>query len=93
MLMRQVQDDRKLCLTFGGVFVSCFLCHFMLILRLFTGMWAVDFFQTLPMEIQVVWSTKLTGTAILFLVNRYAFGVANTFNLATTFFGPLSDEL
>lgn len=29
------------------------------------------------MEIEAVWSSKLTGTAVMFLVNRYVFGIFN----------------
>lgn len=40
------------------------------------ALWALDFIQTLPMEIQAVWFGKLSGPAILFLVNRYSFGIS-----------------
>ncbi|EIM79377.1 uncharacterized protein STEHIDRAFT_116578 [Stereum hirsutum FP-91666 SS1] len=36
-------------------------------------MWLMDFVYTLPMEWRAIWSKKLTGTSILFLLNRYLF--------------------
>ncbi|EIM82967.1 uncharacterized protein STEHIDRAFT_160579 [Stereum hirsutum FP-91666 SS1] len=39
-------------------------------------LWMFDFIQTLPMEIEGVWSSRPTGTAAIFLVNRYCFGMS-----------------
>ncbi|EIM85383.1 uncharacterized protein STEHIDRAFT_158018 [Stereum hirsutum FP-91666 SS1] len=36
-------------------------------------LWLVDFFDTLTMEIEAVWKGRITGTAMIFIVNRYAF--------------------
>ncbi|EIM85378.1 uncharacterized protein STEHIDRAFT_111971 [Stereum hirsutum FP-91666 SS1] len=37
------------------------------------ALWLVDFFDTLTMEIEAAWKGRMTGTAIIFIVNRYAF--------------------
>lgn len=39
-------------------------------------MWMTDFVYTLPMEIEAIWSRNVTGTSILYLVNRYAYGLS-----------------
>lgn len=36
-----------------------------------SALWIYDYLQTLPMEIQAIWSRKLTMTSLLFLLNRY----------------------
>ncbi|KAJ3846469.1 hypothetical protein EV368DRAFT_69888 [Lentinula lateritia] len=35
--------------------------------------WTVDFVETLPAEINVMWKKRMTGASALFLVNRYSF--------------------
>lgn len=39
-------------------------------------LWMFDFIQTLPMEIEGVWSGRPSGTATIFLANRYCFGMS-----------------
>ncbi|EIM81348.1 uncharacterized protein STEHIDRAFT_114814 [Stereum hirsutum FP-91666 SS1] len=36
-------------------------------------MWLLDFLQTFPLEMDVVWSRPLTSISIIFIVNRYLF--------------------
>ncbi|EIM86080.1 uncharacterized protein STEHIDRAFT_111622 [Stereum hirsutum FP-91666 SS1] len=57
-----------------------------------TAVWLLDLLQTLPMEINIVWSSKPTGTAVIFLLNRYIFGI---YLIMITLFsspGSVSDE-
>ncbi|KAJ3805972.1 hypothetical protein F5876DRAFT_69341 [Lentinula aff. lateritia] len=35
--------------------------------------WTVDFVETLPAEINIMWKKRMTGASALFLVNRYSF--------------------
>lgn len=45
-------------------------------LRLLQGLWIADFSQTFPVEVDIVWPGKVTGTKIIYLFNRYAFGIS-----------------
>ncbi|KAJ3731722.1 hypothetical protein DFJ43DRAFT_1139063 [Lentinula guzmanii] len=36
------------------------------------ALWIADFIATLPTEINEIWRRKLTGAAVLFLINRYS---------------------
>ncbi|KAF9065621.1 hypothetical protein BDP27DRAFT_1156480, partial [Rhodocollybia butyracea] len=38
-----------------------------------TVLWFYDFLLTFPTEIQSIWSSRLTGTSILFILSRYGF--------------------
>ncbi|EIM83441.1 uncharacterized protein STEHIDRAFT_113570 [Stereum hirsutum FP-91666 SS1] len=55
-------------------------------------LWIIDFFQTLPMEIDSVWLNKMNGTAIIFLVNRYVFALYLILGLAYGVPGSASDK-
>lgn len=35
-------------------------------------MWVYDYLQTFPTEVDVIWRRNVTGTSLLFLVNRYS---------------------
>lgn len=52
----------------------------------------IDFIQTLPMQIEAVWFSKLTGTAVIYLVNRYTFGIFFVSNLVYVSSGTASDK-
>lgn len=52
----------------------------------------IDFVQTLPMQIEAVWLSKMTGTAVIYLVNRYAFGMSFILTLVSGSFGTASDK-
>lgn len=56
-----------------------------------SALWFYDYIQTLPMEITVAWSRKPTGAAVIFLINRYAFGIYLTLQLAFQMPGSASD--
>lgn len=53
-------------------------------------MWMFDFVQTFPMEVDSVWSCKLTGSAALFLVNRYGFLMYQILSIIVIIRGTLS---
>lgn len=38
---------------------------------IFTAITVYDWILTLPLEIRVIWSRKMTGAKVLFLLNRY----------------------
>ncbi|EIM89211.1 uncharacterized protein STEHIDRAFT_154890 [Stereum hirsutum FP-91666 SS1] len=57
-----------------------------------TILWLYDFFQTLPAEIEAMWSKKLTITAAIFFVDRYGFGGARLLELAYNVPGSGSDK-
>lgn len=56
------------------------------------ALWMFDLLQTLPMEISIVWSRKLTGTAVIFLLNRYIFGIYLIVAVVSESPGSVSDE-
>lgn len=37
------------------------------------ALWFQDFFLTFPTEVRTIWSRKMTGSSILFLLSRYSF--------------------
>lgn len=45
----------------------------------------LDYLETLPMEIEAVWPNLRhpTGIAIIYLLNRYLFGLSSILNLLT----------
>lgn len=51
-----------------------------------------DYIHTLPMEINAVWSSKASGTAFIFLMNRYSYGVGLILELVTGSPGSASDK-
>lgn len=44
------------------------------------------------MEISIVWSRKPTGTAVIFLLNRYIFGIYLILNAVSVSPGSVSDK-
>lgn len=54
--------------------------------------WFLDFIQTLPMEVVAVWSSKVSGAAVIFLLNRYVFGVSIVLTLAGTMPGMTTNS-
>lgn len=44
------------------------------------------------MEISIVWSRKPSGTAVIFLLNRYMFGIYLILNAVFVIPGSVSDE-
>lgn len=57
------------------------------------GIWMVDFVQTLPMQIEAVWLRKFTGSAVIYLVNRYMFGLSIILSLVPLTSGSASDKM
>ncbi|EIM89215.1 uncharacterized protein STEHIDRAFT_154893 [Stereum hirsutum FP-91666 SS1] len=55
------------------------------------GIWVMSFIQTLPMEVEVVWNSKITLPTILFLLNRYGFSLGMIINMAPSFPGTETD--
>lgn len=55
------------------------------------GIWVMSFIQTLPMEIEVVWNSKINLPTILFLLNRYGFSLGMIINMAPSFPGAETD--
>ncbi|EIM85223.1 uncharacterized protein STEHIDRAFT_157871 [Stereum hirsutum FP-91666 SS1] len=43
--------------------------------------WMMDYIQTLPIEVNVIWRRKWTGSSVLFAVNRYGYLIALAFEL------------
>ena len=60
---------------------------------LFLALWILDFIQTLPTEINVVWSRPLSGTALIFLVNRYSFLIYQCIQLFGEMPGTTSNSM
>lgn len=46
--------------------------------------WIIDFVATLPTEVEVIWSSRLTACSFVFLLNRYAYLVHIFFQAMTT---------
>lgn len=52
----------------------------------------LDYVQTLPMEIEAVWSSRLTGASIVFLLNRYVFAASLILSILYQGPGSASDK-
>ncbi|EIM81217.1 uncharacterized protein STEHIDRAFT_125481 [Stereum hirsutum FP-91666 SS1] len=57
-----------------------------------TCIWMIDFVQTLPIQIEAAWSRKSTGSAVIYLVNRYTFGMSIILSLVPLSSGTASDK-
>lgn len=51
------------------------MCAYRLLSCLSTALWFYDYLLTIGTEVQVIWRKPMTGTALLYLVNRYNFAV------------------
>lgn len=47
-------------------------------------LWFTNFLQTIPMEIEAVWSRKMTMTSLMFLLNRHAFALFLLVSIVST---------
>ncbi|KAF9069484.1 hypothetical protein BDP27DRAFT_1420939 [Rhodocollybia butyracea] len=54
-------------------------------------LWFYDFFLTLPAESRSIWSSRLTGTSILFILSRYSFLLFAAIGLAIFLPGKMTD--
>ncbi|KAF9064899.1 hypothetical protein BDP27DRAFT_1450505 [Rhodocollybia butyracea] len=54
-------------------------------------LWFCDFFLTLPTEVRSIWPSQLTGTSILFILNRYGFLFATVIQLPFYLPGNMTD--
>ncbi|KAJ3872986.1 hypothetical protein F5051DRAFT_338405, partial [Lentinula edodes] len=54
--------------------------------------WTVDFVETLPAEINVMWKKRMTGASALFLVNRYSFLLSLVLQMVGSLPGNGSDR-
>ncbi|KAF5389674.1 hypothetical protein D9757_006059 [Collybiopsis confluens] len=55
-------------------------------------LWISDFMETLPAELQTIWSGKHTGTSFLFIVNRYSFLLSLLTSLIFNLPGESTDQ-
>ncbi|KAF9073423.1 hypothetical protein BDP27DRAFT_301139 [Rhodocollybia butyracea] len=53
-------------------------------------LWFQDLFLTLPTEIRAIWSSPLTGSSILFVLNRYSFLLHAAIQLAISLPGEMT---
>lgn len=74
------------------IFFSRFIAKPELMFVTSVALWLVDFFDTLTMEIEAVWKRKMTGTAMIFIVNRYAFAANLIVNLISAMPGFASNR-
>lgn len=58
-----------------------------------SAVWLYDYIDTLPTEILVIWSNRLTITSSVFLINRYGFLIYLVFSLAASVGGTMTDTL
>lgn len=72
---RVIENYTEVSSTGALVVPSHFLPSIVALILSEQALWIIDFLQTLPMEIEAVWSRTLTGTKILFLLNRYSFAL------------------
>lgn len=77
----------------------CYVCvtiiytlHSLLKSYALEGIWMIDFVQTLPIQIEAAWSRKSTGSAVIYLVNRYTFGMSIILSLVPLSSGTASDK-
>ncbi|EIM81702.1 uncharacterized protein STEHIDRAFT_115077 [Stereum hirsutum FP-91666 SS1] len=56
------------------------------------ALWILDYLQTLPMEIEAIWMKKMSGSSLLFLLNRYLFIVYLVCQTISETPGTMSDE-
>ena len=52
---------------------SLHFIHYVILLTLRLAWYAYEYLLTLPLEVEVIWKSKLNFTIILFLINRYTF--------------------
>lgn len=57
------------------------------------ALWAYDYLLTFDQEVSHIWSRPITGTAILFILNRYVFLVFNVLNVLETVLPNAGDSL